>query len=459
MWGALLLTIGRSILAILLAFAGRVSAENAVQWGHLGGSIQRFSRGIGFVGQVVQGASGSSGGYFWQSGFLVHQRLRNHAPVVLHSFLDRQVPSGFGNIEWDLRDVFSDEDTDRLAYRVECPSELVCKLFGDTLRVAARTGGLGGYGIVVFATDPEGAAAIDSFNVIQNKTVIPADWDSLKVYGDPGVDLSGGSYAGWWAVVQDSTIARIDSGWLKWLQPGTVEIQLAAPGADTVRKVVTVKSRLITVKALDNSKIFGSEDPVLRCSVSGLIGSDSLMGRLIRESGEAVGDYAIRQGSLSGGKMYDLQFTGGVFVIRATSGVAEKVVSKKGIPELQAFVVKALGKISADSRAGILGVRVPGCDEGDQCVSIELRASVPLVVSISIFDHQGTHVIEWDDEISADKMREFSQALDGSRRVPIQWNMHSANGVPVGSGVYLWKVELNSVDGRVLKSVLKTGGK
>jgi subtilisin family serine protease len=80
---------------------------------------------------------------------------------------------------------------------------------------------------------------------------------------------------------------------------------------------VTVAPAGLTVRADDQSKFAGQSDPVLTWSIidGALFGGDALSGSLEREPGEAVGVYAILQGTLAAGADYDLVFVPGTFTI------------------------------------------------------------------------------------------------------------------------------------------------
>ena len=66
----------------------------------------------------------------------------------------------------------------------------------------------------------------------------------------------------------------------------------------------------VTVVAAAKTKTFGSADPALTYTASGLIGSDALSGALTRAEGENAGSYNISQGTLSGGSNYSISYTG-----------------------------------------------------------------------------------------------------------------------------------------------------
>jgi hypothetical protein len=75
---------------------------------------------------------------------------------------------------------------------------------------------------------------------------------------------------------------------------------------------LTVAKRPITVTADAQSKAFGEADPALtyRVTSGSLAGSDSFTGALTRVAGEAVGTYAIQQGTLTAGANYSLAYVG-----------------------------------------------------------------------------------------------------------------------------------------------------
>ncbi|WP_309938792.1 MBG domain-containing protein [Aureibacter tunicatorum] len=87
-------------------------------------------------------------------------------------------------------------------------------------------------------------------------------------------------------------------------------------GADLI-----INKKSLTITAEDQSKAFGSADPVLTYQISGLVAGDNMLGSLIRETGEDVGTYAVNQGTLAVDKPnnYDITFTSGTFTIAPSS--------------------------------------------------------------------------------------------------------------------------------------------
>ncbi len=92
-------------------------------------------------------------------------------------------------------------------------------------------------------------------------------------------------------------------------QAGDLEYAAAAP----VSRTLSIGKAPLTVTALPQTKAYGAADPALVYTHSGLVGEDGatvLSGGLERSNGEAVGKYAITQGSLSAGANYSITFKG-----------------------------------------------------------------------------------------------------------------------------------------------------
>lgn len=80
---------------------------------------------------------------------------------------------------------------------------------------------------------------------------------------------------------------------------------------------LTITPRPITLVADSLSKLLGLPDPQLTFSISGdgLINGDQLSGALVRDPGEGIGAFAIRQGTLSAGDNYAVTFVEGTLTI------------------------------------------------------------------------------------------------------------------------------------------------
>lgn len=108
------------------------------------------------------------------------------------------------------------------------------------------------------------------------------------------------------------------------VEAGTYAVvaRYAGPGSgylDAVSDPVTfvITPRPITVTAVAGAKVAGAADPVLGYAVTAgnLVGNDPITGAPARDSGEAAGTYAIRQGALAAGPNYVLTFVGGVLFV------------------------------------------------------------------------------------------------------------------------------------------------
>lgn len=72
---------------------------------------------------------------------------------------------------------------------------------------------------------------------------------------------------------------------------------------------LTITKATLTITAEAKSKVYGSSDPVLTYTSTGLKGADALTGSLLRISGENAGTYSIGQGTLTAGGNYALSYT------------------------------------------------------------------------------------------------------------------------------------------------------
>ncbi|MFV3074506.1 MBG domain-containing protein [Niveispirillum fermenti] len=122
---------------------------------------------------------------------------------------------------------------------------------------------------------------------------------------------------------------------------------------------LTISPAALTVTADRLTKTYGTGDPTLTYSVSGLVAGDSLSGALSREVGENVGTYAVGQGDLTGGPNYTLSFTGGALTIDpATLTVTASALTRvygDADPDL-AYSVSGL--VAGDSLSGALSREV-----------------------------------------------------------------------------------------------------
>ena len=90
---------------------------------------------------------------------------------------------------------------------------------------------------------------------------------------------------------------------------------------DGALNIFPVGLTLLGFGADDKSKIYGDADPEFTYQITegALVEGDSISGQLTRDAGENVGNYSIRQGSLSAGENYTINFANGVLSINPRS--------------------------------------------------------------------------------------------------------------------------------------------
>jgi hypothetical protein len=88
-------------------------------------------------------------------------------------------------------------------------------------------------------------------------------------------------------------------------------------------KAFSIAQKTLTITANDQEKATGSDDPTLTYTQDGLVAGDAITGALTRVAGEAVGSYAISQGTLSAGNNYTINFTGATLTIYRDLKMAE----------------------------------------------------------------------------------------------------------------------------------------
>ncbi|HJV35616.1 MBG domain-containing protein, partial [Geomonas sp.] len=118
---------------------------------------------------------------------------------------------------------------------------------------------------------------------------------------------------------------------------------------------LTVTPATLTVTANAQSKVYGSADPALTYSQSGLVNGDTaavITGALARQTGENVGSYGILQGTLSAGGNYSIVYSGASLTISK----ATPVVSWNNPAAI--FVGTALGATQLSASASAPGTLV-----------------------------------------------------------------------------------------------------
>jgi len=87
--------------------------------------------------------------------------------------------------------------------------------------------------------------------------------------------------------------------------------------ATTGTSMADITPAVLNISAQAKTKTYGNLDPALTYTSAGLIGADAITGTLSRDAGANVGTYAIRQGTLSAGVNYTINYTSANFNIVA----------------------------------------------------------------------------------------------------------------------------------------------
>ncbi len=142
-------------------------------------------------------------------------------------------------------------------------------------------------------------------------TKVYGDADPVFAYTYTGTLLTGDSFSGALARAAGEAIGTyaINQGTLTAGPNYTITFT----GAN-----LTITARPLTVTATAATKVYGDADPVLAYTFTGTLATgDSFTGALARAAGEAVGTYAINQGTLTAGPNYTITFTGANLTITA----------------------------------------------------------------------------------------------------------------------------------------------
>jgi surface protein len=130
----------------------------------------------------------------------------------------------------------------------------------------------------------------------------------------------------------------------------------------------------LNIVADDLSKVYGTNDPVLTYTVTGLANGDDqsiISGTLTRAAGEDIGTYAINQGTLAVNGNYDIAYTGADFnITKATLNIVADAKSKAYGTADPALTYTVTGFANGDDHTVITGAltRTAGEDIGTYAI-------------------------------------------------------------------------------------------
>ncbi len=151
----------------------------------------------------------------------------------------------------------------------------------------------------------------------------------------------------------------------------------------------TVNPALLQVTANPQSKVYGTADPTLTYTFSGLVNDDTsavFSGALGRAAGENVGNYAINQGTLSAGANYTIDFTGANFAItQALLSVSANAQTKVYGAKDPKLTFTFSGLVNGDTSAVFTGAltRAAGENVGNYAITQGTLAAANYTISFT----------------------------------------------------------------------------
>lgn len=128
----------------------------------------------------------------------------------------------------------------------------------------------------------------------------------------------------------------------------TASVKVTAKGnfQGTKTAKFSIKKATLKIKADAKEKYFGDADPALTYTSEGLITGDAITGALTRDEGEDVGTYDIKQGTLTAGNNYTIEYTGAKLTIKAAEPTPGPIDPDPIIPDPATVVVTIKGHIN-----------------------------------------------------------------------------------------------------------------
>lgn len=229
-------------------------------------------------------------------------------------------------------------------------------------------------------------------------TITP-DMGQNKVYGKPDLPLTFTNDTGLEAAAFSGELSRASGD-----DVGTYAITLGTLDAGKNYALVLATAPVefaitplaITVTADSQTKVYGSDDPVLSYTVSEgkLVGEDKFTGALTRALGENVGTYEIKQGTLALTGNYQLTVIGANLTIteRPVTVTAESKTKTWGDADpTLTYKVTSGSKVDGDEFEGALH-RAPGETEGVYAIdqgNLTLNSNYTLTFVGATFTIQG----------------------------------------------------------------------
>lgn len=98
-----------------------------------------------------------------------------------------------------------------------------------------------------------------------------------------------------------------------------------------------------------------------------------------------------------------------------------------------------------------------GCFGQGSCLEADVFLPGAAEVTVSIYDNLGTSLITASHSVSAAELAGLEERVDGSRVLPLSWNLRASNGAAAAPGVYLWHLKATTANGQELETTRKMG--
>lgn len=150
--------------------------------------IQVNEVGLGTSTITITADDGNGGTVSDEFIFTVNEAA-NNSPVLANETADQNLNEGFGSVEIDLSNTFSDEDGDALTFIVTSSDESVVTISESNAILTVTEVGLGTSTITVTANDGNGGTASDEFTFTVNEEALGLKNLEVKIYPNPSTDF------------------------------------------------------------------------------------------------------------------------------------------------------------------------------------------------------------------------------------------------------------------------------
>ena len=224
--------------------------------------------------------------------------------------------------------------------------------------------------------------------------------------------------------------------------PGSLELS-ANYTLTVIGSALAITVRPVTVTADAKTKVYGTGDPLFTYQITSgsLAFSDAFTGSPLRDGGESVGGYAIRQGSVALNANYALTFTNGTLTItrRPITVTAQAKTKVLSAPDPTFTYLVTSGSLAfSDTFGGALtratgeavgtyAIQQGSLTLGDNYTLTYVGADLSILYSTAACLGQAGHTILQPINVDG------SSVVKKNSTVPAKFRVCDANGVSIGT--------------------------